>query len=104
MDEWITVKANVKEDFKRLHDLDVDELDGLAIMSDTDNSKMKSIDFIFELSVSDIIASPSSSSTSKSCNLLKSSLTLALTVIHSSKLFLVLAKTLSIDFFVYGLG
>ena len=43
LDEWITVKANVKEDFKRLHDLDVDELDGLAIMSDTDNSKMKPI-------------------------------------------------------------
>ena len=43
LDEWITVKANVKEDFKRLHDLEVDELDGLAIMSDTDNSKMKSI-------------------------------------------------------------
>ena len=43
LDEWITVKANVKKDFKRLHDLDVDELDGLAIMSDTDNSKMKSI-------------------------------------------------------------
>ena len=43
LDEWITVKANVKEDFKRLHDLDVNELDGLAIMSDTDNSKMKSI-------------------------------------------------------------
>jgi len=41
--EWITVKANVKEDFKKFHDLDVDELDGLAIMSDTDNSKMKAI-------------------------------------------------------------
>ena len=40
---WITVKTNVKEDFKRFHDLDVDELDGLAIMSDTDNSKMKAI-------------------------------------------------------------
>ena len=40
---WISVKANVKEDFKRFHDLDVDELDGLAIMSDTDNSKMKAI-------------------------------------------------------------
>ena len=39
----MTVKANVKVDFKRLHDLDVNELDGLAIMSDTDNSKMKSI-------------------------------------------------------------
>ena len=41
--EWVTVKANVKEDFKRFHDLDVNELDGLAIMSDTDNSKLKSI-------------------------------------------------------------
>jgi len=43
LNEWITVKANVKEDFKRFHDLDVNEIDGLAIMSDTDNSKMKSI-------------------------------------------------------------
>ena len=43
LNEWVTVKANVKEDFKRLHDLDVNELDGLAIMSDTDNSNMKSI-------------------------------------------------------------
>ena len=41
--EWITVKANVKDDFKKFHNLDVNELDGLAIMSDTDNSKMKSI-------------------------------------------------------------
>ena len=43
LDEWVTVKANVKEDFKRFHNLNVDELDGLAIMSDTDNSKMKAI-------------------------------------------------------------
>tara|TARA_Y100001935_G_scaffold245853_1_gene239893 strand:+ start:35 stop:682 length:648 start_codon:yes stop_codon:yes gene_type:complete len=43
LNEWVTVKANVKEDFKRFHNLDVDELDGLAIMADTDNSKMKSI-------------------------------------------------------------
>ncbi len=41
--EWVTVKANVKEDFKKFHDLDVNELDGLAIMTDTDNSKMKAI-------------------------------------------------------------
>ena len=40
--EWVTVKANVKEDFKKFHDLDVNELDGLAIMSDTDNSKNES--------------------------------------------------------------
>ena len=43
MNEWVTVKANVKEDFKRFHNLNVKELDGVAIMSDTDNSKMKSI-------------------------------------------------------------
>mgnify|MGYP003688129551 FL=1 len=43
LNEWITVKANVKEDFRRFHNLDVNELDGLAIMSETDNSKMKSV-------------------------------------------------------------
>ena len=43
LNEWVTVKVNVKEDFKKFHNLDVKELDGLAIMSDTDNSKMKSI-------------------------------------------------------------
>ena len=43
LNKWITVKANVKEDFKKFHDLDVNQLDGLAIMSDTDNSKMKTI-------------------------------------------------------------
>ena len=43
LNKWVTVKANVKEDFKRFHDLNVDELDGLAIMSDTDNSKLKSV-------------------------------------------------------------
>ena len=42
---WVTVKANVKKDFKKFHDLDVNELDGLAIMADTDNSKMKSISY-----------------------------------------------------------
>jgi len=43
LNEWVTVSANVKEDFKKFHNLDVKELDGLAIMSDTDNSKLKSI-------------------------------------------------------------
>ena len=45
LNEWVTVKANVKEDFKKFHDLDVNELDGLAIMADTDNSKMKSVSY-----------------------------------------------------------
>ena len=40
LNEWVTVKANVKEDFKKFHDLDINELDGIAIMTDTDNSKM----------------------------------------------------------------
>ena len=45
MNEWVTVKANVKEDFKKFHDLDVNELDGVAIMTDTDNSKMSAITY-----------------------------------------------------------
>ena len=45
LDEWVTVKANVKEDFIKLHKLDVKELDGVAIMADTDNSKMKAISY-----------------------------------------------------------
>ena len=40
LNEWVTVKANVKEDFKKFYDLDINELDGIAIMTDTDNSKM----------------------------------------------------------------
>ena len=43
--EWATVKANVKEGFKKLHNLDVKELDGVAIMADTDNSKMTAISY-----------------------------------------------------------
>ena len=43
LNEWVTVKANVKDDFKKFHNLELNELDGLAIMSDTDNSQMKSI-------------------------------------------------------------
>ena len=43
INEWVTVKANVKEDFIRFHKLDVNEISGLAIMSDTDNSKKTAI-------------------------------------------------------------
>ena len=45
LNEWVTVKANVKEHFKSLHDLDVSELSGVAIMTDTDNSKLKAISY-----------------------------------------------------------
>ena len=45
LNEWITVKSNVKEDFKKFHNLDVDQLDGLAKMADTDNSKLRSVSY-----------------------------------------------------------
>ena len=45
LNEWITVKANVKEHFKLLHDLEVNELNGVAIMTDTDNSKLKAVSY-----------------------------------------------------------
>ena len=41
--EWVTVKVNVKEHFKKFHDLDVNEINGIAIMTDTDNSKLTAI-------------------------------------------------------------
>ena len=45
LNEWVTVKANVKEHFKILHNLDVDTINGVAIMTDTDNSKLKAISY-----------------------------------------------------------
>jgi hypothetical protein len=45
LNEWVTVKANVKKHFKKLHNLDVNELTGVAIMTDTDNSKLKAISY-----------------------------------------------------------
>ena len=41
--EWVTVKANVRKHFKKLHDIDVNEIEGVAIMTDTDNSKLPEI-------------------------------------------------------------
>ncbi len=43
LNEWVTVKVNVKDHFKKFHNLDLDEINGVAIMSDTDNSKLSSI-------------------------------------------------------------
>ena len=45
LNKWVTVKANVKEHFKKLHNLDVDIINGIAIMTDTDNSKLKAISY-----------------------------------------------------------
>ena len=41
--KWVTVKVNVKKHFKKFHDLNVDELNGVAIMTDADNSKLTAI-------------------------------------------------------------
>ena len=43
LNNWVTVKANVKEHFKKLHNIEVDEIEGVAIMTDTDNSKLKAV-------------------------------------------------------------
>tara|TARA_Y100000389_G_C17273286_1_gene419103 strand:- start:64 stop:708 length:645 start_codon:yes stop_codon:yes gene_type:complete len=43
LNKWVTVKVNVKKHFKDFHNLNVNELNGIAIMSDTDNSKLKAI-------------------------------------------------------------
>ena len=45
LNEWVTVKANVKKDFKKFHNLNVEKLDGVAIMADTDNSKLKTVSY-----------------------------------------------------------
>ena len=53
LNEWVTVKVNVKENFKQFHDLDLDEINGIAIMADTDNSKLKSISYYQNIYFSD---------------------------------------------------
>jgi len=35
----------LKKDFKKFHDLDVEELSGIAIMADTDNSKLTAVSY-----------------------------------------------------------
>jgi hypothetical protein len=42
---WVTVKANVKKDFMALHGIKVSDISGIAIMTDTDNSKLKAISY-----------------------------------------------------------
>ena len=45
LNTWITVKANVKEDFMKLFGIEVSDISGVAIMTDTDNSKLKAISY-----------------------------------------------------------
>ena len=42
---WVTVKLNVKEHFKKFLDLDLGVIDGVAIMTDTDNTKQKAVSY-----------------------------------------------------------
>ena len=49
LNEWVTVKTNVKDHFKKFHDLDLDEINGLAIMADTDNSKLSSVAYFQDI-------------------------------------------------------
>ena len=43
LNEWVTVKANVRDHFKKLHMIEVNEIEGVALMTDTDNSKRPAI-------------------------------------------------------------
>ena len=45
LNKWVTVKANVKDDFMKLHGIEVSDISGVAIMTDTDNSKLKAISY-----------------------------------------------------------
>ena len=45
LNTWVTVKANVKDDFMKLHSIEVSDISGVAIMTDTDNSKLKAISY-----------------------------------------------------------
>ena len=45
LNKWVTVKVNVKEHFKKFHNLDLEEINGVAIMADTDNSKLNSVSY-----------------------------------------------------------
>ena len=45
LNTWVTVKANVKKDFMELHGINVSDISGVAIMTDTDNSKLKAISY-----------------------------------------------------------
>ena len=45
LNTWVTVKANVKDDFLKLLGLEINDISGVAIMTDTDNSKLKAISY-----------------------------------------------------------
>ena len=45
LNAWVTVKSNVKKDFLSLLGLELNDITSVAIMTDTDNSKLKAISY-----------------------------------------------------------
>tara|TARA_Y100000590_G_scaffold447529_1_gene582886 strand:- start:225 stop:869 length:645 start_codon:yes stop_codon:yes gene_type:complete len=45
LNEWVSVKANVKDHFKKLHDIDVNFINGIALMTDTDQTGLEAISY-----------------------------------------------------------
>ena len=45
MKQRVTIKDNVKEDVKKFHDFDGEEINGRAIMAYTDNSKLTAVSY-----------------------------------------------------------
>ena len=45
LNTWVTVKTNIKEDFMKLHGIEVSDISAVAIMTDTDNSNLKAISY-----------------------------------------------------------
>ena len=37
--EWVSIKVNVKEHYKELFNVDYDQIDGIAVMTDSDNTE-----------------------------------------------------------------
>ena len=50
---WVTVKINVREHFQNYLNMDVNEIDGVAVMTDTDNTKKKAIAYYKNIYFSD---------------------------------------------------
>lgn len=45
INKWVTIRLNVKEHFKKFLNMNLNEIDGVAIMTDTDNTQRKAISY-----------------------------------------------------------
>ncbi len=52
LNTWMTEKRNVREDFKRYLGLDVQFIDAVALMTDTDNSHQAATAFYSDITFS----------------------------------------------------